>query len=788
MESLTEYLQSRIDKAALRDNVNVNTAIILLKEDTSDNTLEDYLQIAIQTIIIAFARSDIAGYAKLTSNSTKIGERILLKMGRATDRFDERVRLGDFFIESLHQKKYVSVHKDPAFNEKSKSAPYVIEMLEAWEGLAELPQYKDKNDLRGTVFDPPYPINKGSLKRTRVSKEDWAKVKVSAHMRAADKLQQVGYRVNLDLLSIIEKNTCLFRSEEKISIPKGGSKAQMDRAYSAMRFEANRSKGKGKKLTALTRAYESSAKLWNLKLQELKKRSRRTEFNQTLRKAQLLVEEPIFYQLVELDYRGRYYFAEPFFNYQAADTAKGLMEFSQGHPVGQAGERALAIHTASSFNKSYGIDELPPWCEEDYKTYLESEGLDSISVDKMTLNDREQWTTENIEDILIQAATQEINMEAEKPVVYMACCLEWKKIIEDPDHISHLPIPIDGSNNGWQHLGAISRDKKTAELVGMIPQLIQKDFYVQTGKELVKQMPEWFGERNIPMKHIRKGISKRGSMTRAYSAGEKTMGINMYADCWQEGFTERYKISVDDCNKLAHNLISSINVVCPGPLETMKYLQKLASYEIGKYSWYKDGKLADRKHQEIRKKIKKLNTFMHENHEEINGLYEELKEFDRVLIEGNGKDHIEWDTPSGFHVVYHKYLQRSFQCKGSIRGVGRISHRFVEDTENPDIRGFMSGMSPQFVHSQDGAHMALTIDEWEHDFAPVHDSFSTHACFVSELLELTKKTFIDMYDHPNYYDVIEEAVLSSTEGLTLEQPSIGELKISEIKESDYFFA
>jgi hypothetical protein len=788
METLTEYLQNKVDKTKVADGLRINTAVELLKQDTSGGTLEEYLQIAIQTIILGFSRSDVAGFTKLTSTSTKIGERILEKMDKPAERFDHRVRLGDFFIEALHIGGYVSVHKDPAFNEKSRSAPYVIEMMESWEDLAGLPTIKNKADLRGTLLESPPPINKGSLKRTKISKEDWSKVKESAHMRAGDKLQQTGYRVNLELLRIIEENSHLFRSEEKISIPKEGNKAQMDRAYSVMRFEANRSKGKGKKLEALTKQYEKSAKLWNLKLQELKKRSRRTEFNQTLKKAQLLACEPIFYQLVELDYRGRFYFVEPFFNYQAADVAKGLLEFANGNPMGATGERALAIHTASSYNMSYDINDLPDWCEQDYKTYLESEGLDSISVDKMTLDDRAKWTSKNIDLILRQAISKEINMNAEKPVVFMACCLEWHNIYKDPNHISYLPIPVDGSNNGWQHLGAMSRDIKTGELVGMVPSVIQKDFYVQTGKELVTQMPEWFKDRNIPMKHIRKGISKRGSMTRAYSAGEKTMGINMYADCWQEGFTDKYRISVDDCNKLAHNLISSINTVCPGPLETMSYLQKLAAYEIGYYSWFKDGKIADRKHSEIKKKIKKLNMDHSGNKNELEKLYLELKEFERVLVSGNGKDFIEWNTPSGFHVVYHKYLQRSFQCKGSIATVGRISHRFVEDTENPDIRGYMSGVSPNFVHGQDASHMALTVDQWEYDFAPVHDSFSTHACFVEDLLKLTKQTFIEMYDHPNYYDIIEKAVLSNTEGVTIEQPLIGDLVIGDIINSDYFFA
>ena len=49
---------------------------------------------------------------------------------------------------------------------------------------------------------------------------------------------------------------------------------------------------------------------------------------------------------------------------------------------------------------SYNIEEIPDWCEEDYTTYLKEQELESISVDKMTLNDRVQWTQENMDEIL----------------------------------------------------------------------------------------------------------------------------------------------------------------------------------------------------------------------------------------------------------------------------------------------------------------------------------------------------------------------------------------------------
>ena len=62
----------------------------------------------------------------------------------------------------------------------------------------------------------------------------------------------------------------------------------------------------------------------------------------------------------------------------------------------------LAVHTACCYNQSYSIDEIPEWCDADYKTYLEEEGLNDISIDKMTIDDRVKWVINN-EDLIINS-------------------------------------------------------------------------------------------------------------------------------------------------------------------------------------------------------------------------------------------------------------------------------------------------------------------------------------------------------------------------------------------------
>ena len=126
--------------------------------------------------------------------------------------------------------------------------------------------------------------------------------------------------------------------------------------------------------------------------------------------------------------------------------------------------------------------------------------------------------------------------------------------------------------------------------------------------------------------------------------------------------------------------------MCPGPLETMSYLQAIANHIIS-----------------------------------------DLKE-----------PVVEWTTPSGFPVRYENYVMEDVKWKSwisdmRIQHVGK-EHRLVYGKKIPSPGGFASGISPNFIHSMDAAHMALIIHHWDGDFAAIHDSFSTHACDVASLL------------------------------------------------------
>lgn len=771
---------------------NHNIGAMMLKFDHSSNTLESYVSISIQCLLTAIRRDSSKIEAKLTSTSCKIGGAILRNMkGKDEYSFKDKVHIGDLMLEAMLHTGYVDIYRDASYSENSNRAPYILCLTKKWDTIDMDTLITSKETLVGTCFELPQPVNKSQIKRNTLTKDEWNVVKDSQHIEAVDKLQKVGFKINERVLDAITASKHLFISEGDIVVPNRGDKKAMNDAYHKMRMEKNRNKDKAliKKLSA---DYEKKANSWNKKLVALKERSKKVAFQIMLKKANLLRGVPVFYQTLEIDYRGRFYYDESFLNFQGKDEARSLFLFEKGVVMNESGRKYLAIHTASSYNQSYEINEIPKYFKQNYKKFLKSSGLTSISVDKLTLEDRALWTENNLGLILEYAKNDELRIEAEKPAAFLSCCYEWEEYMIDPDtHVTHLPIQIDGSNNGWQHLGAMSKDSMTGKIVGLIPSLLQQDFYVKTAQKLIELMPDWFKKKNMPMKHVRKGISKRGSMTRAYSAGENTISNNMYEDCYVNDFTDKYKITVKDCNSLAHNLIKAINLVCPGPLKTMAFLQKLAAFEIGTWKMFKDDKIADEEYKRLKKRHRELLNTKDKDEAQLLELSNSVnmkKEYESRLVEGNGSKRLEWTTPSGFHVVYETWIQYSVQCKGTIKGVGRISHKGVENTKIPDIRGYMSGIAPNFVHSMDSTHMAITICNWIHDFAAVHDAYATHAPLVEELLYVTKEVFIDIYNEENFYDQIIDMLISDSSKLTVEKPELGDMNIEEVRESEYFFA
>jgi len=120
----------------------------------------------------------------------------------------------------------------------------------------------------------------------------------------------------------------------------------------------------------LTEVYEAANLRWTDKQYCLRKHSKAARDQKILDTIHGYEDDPgwighNFYFAYFLDYRGRSYAREPYFNYQSSDLARGHLQFAEGKRIGKEGIRWLWRHTASSYNQSYDIHDLE-WAEEDY--------------------------------------------------------------------------------------------------------------------------------------------------------------------------------------------------------------------------------------------------------------------------------------------------------------------------------------------------------------------------------------------------------------------------------------
>jgi DNA-directed RNA polymerase len=180
-----------------------------------------------------------------------------------------------------------------------------------------------------------------------------------------------------------------------------------------------------------------------------------------------------FYFPYQLDYRGRAYSMVSTLSPQGDDRARALLEFSDGKPLGEDGEFWLAVHVANS----YGLDkwtfsERVNWVREQEHNIRRLAALDSLD-------------GKSADDFLAALSVEGLEFwkVAKKPWSFLAACFEWA------DHLLHgfvsrLPVTLDASANGLQHLSALTRDEKGAEATNLLNTNRPQDIYERVSKRL----------------------------------------------------------------------------------------------------------------------------------------------------------------------------------------------------------------------------------------------------------------------------------------------------------------
>lgn len=179
------------------------------------------------------------------------------------------------------------------------------------------------------------------------------------------------------------------------------------------------------------------------------------------------LDESTLYFVHTIDSRGRVYPQATYLNPQGADLSRALFVFAEGKPIeDREAERWLANHGACCYGGG---------------------------LSRKTYDERLAWVRDHDEGIrhLADAPFQHLEFwgEADKPWGFLAWCLEWVEYRKAGlGFVSHLPVAVDGTCNGFQHLAALTRSSDIAARVNLLPGERPNDLYQAIADEAKREL------------------------------------------------------------------------------------------------------------------------------------------------------------------------------------------------------------------------------------------------------------------------------------------------------------
>lgn len=433
------------------------------------------------------------------------------------------------------------------------------------------------------------------------------------------------------------------------------------------------------------------------------------------------LDEP-FYFPYSLDHRGRAYPIPRVLHPQSDDLGRALLMFADGKPLGDRGAFWLSVHLANLA----GLDKEPFPKRAEWVREHETEISDFASA---PLRDPHHpfWTID------------------EKPWSLLAACKEWVAYQKGGlGTLSYLPILMDGTCNGLQHLSAMGRDLQGGEWTNLVPSGAPKDIYQEVADRVTLKVQheadkgdpkakEWVGR-------INREIAKPATMNKPY--GITPRGIQ--EDLVHEKHADHCADAWDGALYLAGLLDGCVKEVVAKAVEIMEKLRKMA---------------------------------------------QELAKANRGL---------KWTTPSRFVVVHEerepevRRIEVPYASSSGGTKIWRVTIAVDGSRRRLDKTKQQNAIAPNFVHSMDAAHMMRTICRLHSEkcghFAAIHDAYGVHARDVDLMNRVLREEFVNIYKEPVLERFWEEQRRANSHVHFPDPPATGDLDISAVLKSEYFFS
>ena len=383
----------------------------------------------------------------------------------------------------------------------------------------------------------------------------------------------------------------------------------------------------------------------------------------------------------------------------------------------------------------------------DSEMFLAMHGANTYGEDKISFEAKHLWVLTNHEDILTCAKnpldTDALWHKADDPWNFLAFCFEWEEYSRLGSRFkSHLSIAMDGSCNGLQHLSAMFLDEVGGKSVNLTNNATKGDIYSDVQKltcELLMQRGK-IGQQLVGINAVTRNSCKKPVMTVPY-AGTKM------------GCRDSVRLYLEDNMLLKH------------------FNDDDRTEVIGTYT--------DALWDAIESTIIKGRDIM-----------KFLKTSAPLILKASAANTINWYTPNGFKVVQRKPNLKKIQANtllGEFVGNKRAMVQLQYAMDTPSSRKHGNSIAPNLIHSLDACHLQNTVLSLEDglSFNMIHDSYGTHASDSRAMYEAIRQQFYDIYKNN---DVLDKFIKDQPEFELPDLPTNGELDLTEVLESEYFFA
>ena len=493
-----------------------------------------------------------------------------------------------------------------------------------------------------------------------------------------NKIQKVGYTLNPFIVGVAE--TLLERGEQvgkfvpivELSLPpKPVDIAENKEA----RHDYNR----------------KAAEVHNTNAQAFQ-RSCRTRM--TMNAVKVFKDKEKFFIPWSFDYRGRAYPIPAFLTPQDTDFGKSLLKFHEQSFMTPEAEDWLAFQVSTTYGKN-----------------------------KDTIQDRIEWTQNN-HSLITSIATDPLGYlheweVADEPWTFLAACDEYYHcIIKCDRHHTNLPVAVDATCSGLQILAGLARDASTAALVNVLPSEKPQDAYKVIAEQAKPHVPECI------QPHMDRKTTKRTVMTVPYNA--KPYSNRGYI---REALEEKgVVVEKDDLTATVNAVRDAMNVIVPGPMKVMKWIESEVAAAIDR-----------------------------------------------------GSSELQWVTPSGF-VVTQKLMKKKTQ-EIELQLLGRCKIKVAtEDGDKVDRAHHKNATAPNLIHSLDASLLHLSALRFNAPISLIHDSVLCRATDMSVLSTIVRETYMHLFAEHDYLTTFAHHI-----GAETEPPIIDTLKPAKVIDSTYFF-